>query len=182
MMQPAKTDRTDQELLGRALQGDAEAFGDLYERYLDEIQRFVFYRAADRLEAEDLTETVFLKAWEALPRFESSNVNLRAWLYRIAHNTLIDHYRTRKVTTELSDQLHDAHPLPERVVQDLDDQKRLAMLIKTLDPTLQQVIACRFVNGLSHAETSEIMSIKEGHVRVLQLRALQKLRTLLENE
>lgn len=182
MMQPGKTDRTDQELLGRALQGDADAFGDLYERYLDEIQRFVFYRVADRLEAEDLTETVFLKAWEALPRFESSNVNLRAWLYRIAHNSLIDHYRTRKVTTELSaEQLHDTHPLPERLVQDLDDQKQLAALIKTIDPTLQQVIACRFISGLSHAETGEIMGIKEGHVRVLQLRALQKLRELLEN-
>ena len=95
-MQPEKMDRTDQELLGRALDGDTEAFGDLYERYLDEIQRFVFYRVADRFEAEDLTEVVFIKAWEALPRFESSNVNLRAWLYRIAHNTIIDHYRTRR--------------------------------------------------------------------------------------
>lgn len=183
MMQPENMDRTDQELLGSALQGDTEAFGDLYERYLDEIQRFVFYRVADRFEAEDLTEVVFLKAWEALPRFGSANVNLRAWLYRIAHNTIIDHYRTRKVTTDLSaEQLYDSHPLPEEAAQDFDEQRQLARLIKSMDPTRQQVIIYRFVHGLSHAETAEIMGIKEGHVRVLQLRALHRLRKLLENE
>lgn len=182
-MQPKNTDHTDQELLGRALKGDAEAFGNLYERYLNEIQRFVFYRVADRFEAEDLTEVIFLKAWEALPRFESAAVNLRAWLYRIAHNTVIDHYRTRKVTTELTaEPLLDTHPLPEEAAQDFDDQRQLARLIQSIDPTLQQVITCRFVNGLSHAETAEIMGIKEGHVRVLQLRALHRLRKLMENE
>lgn len=174
---------SDQELLARALQGDTDAFGDLYERYLDEIQRYIFYRVANRHDAEDLTETVFLKAWEALPRFKSSNVNLRAWLYRIAHNTLIDHYRTHKLTTDLSaEQMRDAQPNPERQIQDRDEQKRLAILIRSLDADLQQIIVCRFVNGLSHAETAQIMGIKEGHVRVRQFRALQKLRELLENE
>jgi RNA polymerase sigma-70 factor, ECF subfamily len=183
MMPPGKNDPTDQALLVRSLQGDANAFGDLYERYLDEIQRYIFYRVADRFDAEDLTETVFLKAWEALPRFKSSDVNLRAWLYRIAHNIVIDHYRTHKPTTDLSTaKMSDSTLLPERQIQDRDEQKRLAAIIRTMDASLQQVIVCRFVNGLSHAETAQIMGIKEGHVRVLQLRALQKLRELLENE
>jgi len=183
-MTPSRnTDLPDPFLLARAIQGDAEAFGDLYERYLDEIQRYVFYRVANRFDAEDLTETVFLKAWEALPSFESSIVNLRAWLYRIAHNVVVDHYRSARETTELSPKyLHDRHPSPEHQIQDRDLRQQLTDMIKSLDPNLQQVIVCRFVSGLSHAETGQIMGIKEGHVRVLQLRALQKLRQMLEKE
>jgi RNA polymerase sigma-70 factor (ECF subfamily) len=176
-------DLSDQDLLARALQGDAEAFGDLYERHLDEILRYVFYRVANRFEAEDLTETVFLKAWEALPRFESSRVNLRAWLYRIAHNVVVDHYRTRKATAALSDvPLRDDHPLPEQQAQAREQNQQLALAIQSLDANLQNVIICRFINGLSHSETAQIMGMREGHVRVLQHRALKKLRQWLEKE
>lgn len=182
-MPPEKNGPTDQELLSRALQGDADAFGDIYERYLDEIHRYVYFRVADRFEAEDLTETIFLKAWEALPRFRSEDVNLRAWLYRIAHNAVVDHYRTHKPASELPlEQARDTSPLPEHHLQTLEQHERLADLIRSMDANLQQVIVCRFANGMSHAETAEVMGIKEGHVRVLQLRALQKLRELLENE
>jgi RNA polymerase sigma-70 factor, ECF subfamily len=183
MMPSGNAEPTDSILLVRAIQGDKEAFGNLYERYLDEVQRYVFYRVASRFDAEDLTETVFLKAWEALPRFESEKVNLRAWLYRIAHNVVIDHYRTRKPADDLPDtQLQDFHPSPEQQTQTQDEHQQLVVAIQTLDENLQQVVICRFINGLSHAETAEVMGIKEGHVRVLQLRALQKLRHLLEKE
>lgn len=170
-------------LLARAIQGDTEAFGDLYEHYVDEIHRYVFYRVADRFEAEDLTETVFLKAWEALPRFESSRVNLHAWLYRIAHNSVVDYYRTRRQAVDSpSDTLRDNRPSPERQAQARDEQQQLAAAIRELESGLQQVIICRFINGLSHAETAQVMGIREGHVRVLQHRALQKLRQRLEEE
>jgi RNA polymerase sigma-70 factor, ECF subfamily len=183
MMPPEKNEPTDQELLSRALQGDADAFGDIYERYLDEIHRYVYFRVADRFEAEDLTETIFLKAWEALPRFRSAEVNLRAWIYRIARNTVVDHYRTHKPASDLPlEHMRDAGPLPEHHIQNLDEHARLADLIRAMDEKMQQVIICRFANGMSHAETAEVMGIKEGHVRVLQLRALQKLRELLEKE
>jgi RNA polymerase sigma-70 factor (ECF subfamily) len=183
-MTPSRsTDLPDQALLARAIKGDAEAFGDLYERYLEEIQRYVFYRVADRFDAEDLTETVFLRAWGSLSGFESSGVNLRAWLYRIAHNSVVDYYRTRKATADLSMvEPRDSRPLPERQVEDRDERQQLAELIKSMDPNLQQVLVCRFINGLSHAETALVMQINEGHVRVLQLRALRKLRRLLEKE
>jgi RNA polymerase sigma-70 factor, ECF subfamily len=183
MTQPGKTDTSDQGLLARAMQGDTEAFGDLYARYLDEILRYVFYRVANRFEAEDLTETVFLKAWDALSRFESSEVNFRAWLYRIAHNVTVDYYRTRQPSFEMPDaQLHDLQPSPEHQLQIRDQHKGLALAIQSLEDSLQQVITCRFINGLSHAETAQIMGLKEGHVRVLQLRALQKLRLILEKQ
>lgn len=183
-MTPSRnTDLPDPLLLARAIQGDAEAFGDLYERYLDEIQRYIFYRVATRFDAEDLTDTVFLKAWEALPHSKSPIRNLRAWLYRIAHNVIVDFYRTSKANMDLSaKQLQDRHPSPEHQIQESDLQHQLANTIRSLDANLQQVIACRFVSGLSHAQTAQIMGIKEGHVRVLQLRALQKLRQMLEKE
>lgn len=173
----------DRTLLASAIQGDAEAFGDFYERYMDEVQRYIFYRVADRLDAEDLTETVFLKAWESLPNSESTIVNPRAWLYRIAHNAVVDHYRTSRATMDLSARaLRDGHPSLEHQIQDRSMQQQLASLIQSLDINLQQVIVCRFISGLSHAETAQIMGIKEGYVRVLQLRALQKLRQMLEKE
>lgn len=183
MMPPESADPDDAFLLAQSIQGKKEAFGALYERYLDEIQRYIFYRVASRFDAEDLTETVFLKAWEALPRFESAKVNLRAWLYRIAHNVVVDHYRTRKSDGALPEsRLRDSHPSPEQQSQIQDERHELAAAIQKLEANLQQVIVCRFVNNLSHAETAEAMGIKEGHVRVLQLRALQKLRRLLEKK
>lgn len=183
MVPHGNTEPVDSLLLARAIQGDREAFGNLYERYLGEVQRYIFYRVTNRFDAEDLTETVFIKAWEALPRFESETVNLRAWLYRIAHNVVVDHYRIRKPADDLPDaQLQDVHPSPEQQTQTQDEHQQLAVAIQTLDENLQKVVICRFVNGLSHAETAEVMGIKEGHVRVLQLRALQKLRRLLEKE
>jgi len=183
MILPENAIPSDQVLLERTIQGDTEAFGDLYERYLDEIHRYVFYRVSDRFEAEDLTETVFLKAWEALPRFESSRVNLRAWLYRIAHNTVVDYYRTRKPTADsLADNLRDSRPSPERQAQSRDEQQQLAAAIRELESGLQHVIIYRFINGLSHAETAQVMGIREGYVRVLQHRALNQLRKRLEGE
>ena len=183
-MTPSRTiDLTDQDLLARAVQGDAEAFGDLYERYLDEIQRYIYYRVANRFDAEDLTETVFLKAWETLPHAETPIANLRAWLYRIAHNIVVDYYRSAKEHIELpAKRLSDREASPENQIQDRDLQQRLAGFIRSLDANLQQVIVCRFISGLSHAETAQIMGIQEGYVRVLQLRALQKLRHMLEKE
>lgn len=183
MMLPENAIPSDQVLLERTIQGDTEAFGNLYERYLDEIHRYIFYRVADRFEAEDLTETVFLKAWEALSRFKSSGVNFRAWLYRIAHNTVVDYYRTRKPTEDSpADKLRESRPSTEHQAQARDEQQQLAAAIRELETGLQQVIIYRFINGLSHAETAQVMGIREGYVRVLQHRALNQLRKRLEEE
>lgn len=179
-----RTDLPDQTLLQRAMQGDVQAFGDLYERYLEEIQRYIFYRVSNRFDAEDLTESTFLKAWQALPRFRSPEVNLRAWLFRIAHNTVIDHYRTRKPATQLHEVAHrySDQPSAEEQAQVNDDHRQLTAAIRTLDDRLQHTIICRFVCNLSHAETAQVMGLTEQHVRVLQHRALNKLRQQLEIE
>jgi RNA polymerase sigma-70 factor (ECF subfamily) len=174
-------DPSDPALAARAARGDAGAFGDLYERYLDEIFRFIFYRILDQEEAEDLTERVFLKAWEALPKVRRPVSNVRAWLYRVARNQVIDRHRTRKPTVRLEEvaTLHDGAAAPEAAAQAREEGAELAALVATLEPRYQQVIVCRFVNGMSHAETAQVLGLKENHVRVLQHRALQEMRGLL---
>jgi RNA polymerase sigma-70 factor (ECF subfamily) len=173
---------SDAELVARALKGEAEAFGQVYDRYLDPLYRYAYYRVGDHAEAEDLTETVFLKAWEALPRLELRSVNLRAWLYRIAHNTVIDHLRARKPTLplEAAAPIQDRSPAPEATQVRREQVGALAQAMAGLKPELQQVLACRFFSGMSHAETAAVMALKEGHVRVLQHRALKQVRVFLE--
>jgi RNA polymerase sigma-70 factor (ECF subfamily) len=170
------------ELIARAVRGDTSAFGDLYERYMDQIYRYVYYGVTNHQEAEDLTEVVFLKAWEALPRFKPEKAMFRAWLYRIAHNLVVDRHRTRKPVLFLEQVIHlrDVSPAPETVVETDQETTRLSVALSRLKPKLREVILCRFVNGLSHAETAEIMGTSEGNVRVLQHRALKKMKTLLE--
>jgi RNA polymerase sigma-70 factor (ECF subfamily) len=174
------------ELLRRAARGDKQAFGSLYELYLEPIYRYVYYRVGNHSDAEDLTEMVFLKAWEQLPRAGKGAAvrNFRAWIYRIAHNLVVDRHRTRKPFTSLDQ--HDRLPAPvaspETLAEYTEQSAALQTAIAQLEPDHQQVIVLRFVNQLSHAETARILGKKEGHVRVLQYRALQKLRELLSKE
>jgi RNA polymerase sigma-70 factor (ECF subfamily) len=172
---------SDAELVADALQGDAGAFGVLYDRYLHPLFRYIYYRVANYLEAEDLTELVFLKAWEGLGTLNLEGLNFRAWLYRIAHNAVIDHHRTRKpeVSIDQISSLHHNNPSPEQGVLARFEARQLAKAISQLNEDQQQVIACRFILGISHAETADIMDLKEGHVRVLQYQALKQLKTLL---
>ena len=79
------------DLLARAIKGDAEAFGNLYERHMMSIYRYIHYRIGEVQEAEDLTETVFVKVWQAMPNFKMGKASFRTWLYRVAHNLLVDY-------------------------------------------------------------------------------------------
>ncbi|MBN2502435.1 MAG: sigma-70 family RNA polymerase sigma factor [Anaerolineales bacterium] len=174
------------ELLRRAMRGDKQAFGSLYELYLDPIYRYIYYRVDSHTEAEDLTEMVFLKAWEQLPRPGKNTAvrNFRAWIYRIAHNLVVDRHRTNKPVSALDqhNQMQALTASPETLAEHTERSDVLRAAILQLDPEYQQVIVLRFVNQLSHAETARILVKKEGHVRVLQYRALQKLREQLSKE
>jgi RNA polymerase sigma-70 factor, ECF subfamily len=171
----------DQTLAARAIEGDADAFGVLYERYQAQIHRYIFYHVADRQEAEDLTITAFIKAWEALPGLQSFRVSFRAWLFRIAHNTVIDFYRTRKQVSEITDDFNSGkQDNPEAEFEKANEHRRLIEAVQALRETFRQVIICRFVCNFSHAETGQIMGLREQHVRVLQYRALKELRKRLE--
>lgn len=183
-MASRQRDPSDAELIRRTMKGDASAYGTLYDRYVDQIYRYIFPRVAEREEAEDMTEEVFLKTWESMISTGPKITNFQAWLYRTAHNLIIDHYRTSKTIHSLDQvpALDDPNPHPEKAVLDGLDSTRLIKAIQNLESNLQQVIICRFINGLSHAETAEIMETNENNTRIMQYRALKKLRKFLEKD
>ncbi|MDD5369595.1 MAG: sigma-70 family RNA polymerase sigma factor [Anaerolineaceae bacterium] len=174
----------DDELIVRAYYGDREAFGDLYERYLTRIYRYIYFRIANSDEAEDLTEVVFQKAWEALSGIRLEDFQFKAWIYRIAHNQVIDRYRTHRVEISL-EQLNavgDADQDPEAAQSTHEWIGELRNSVLSLEPIFQEVILYRFVLGYSHAETAEIMGKSVIYVRVLQHRALAKLKDRVMKE
>jgi RNA polymerase sigma-70 factor (ECF subfamily) len=175
---------SEHDLISRAQKGDAEAYGDLYEYYLDTIYRYIYYRVHNHQDAEDLTETVFLKAWQSLPNYHIGKTPFAAWIYRIAHNMVIDHHRTRKEIVPISEQPHlqDENASPEQDI--LSDEKRqiLARAIAKLSPLHQHVLTLRFINGLKPDEVADVLERNVGAVRVLQHRALKALHALLTTE
>ncbi len=177
------TQSTDSKLLSQAANGDRRAFGEFYEIHLKEIYRYIFFRVYDHDEAEDLTTKVFLEAWEGLrqrPSRQKIN-NIRAWIYRIAHHKVVDYLRTRKQHISMEDHL-DQDLQTAGLEMDVDDlfmSQKLVNGVRQLSDIYQQVIILRFVNRMSHAEAAEILGITESHVRVLQHRALQRMREVM---
>jgi len=180
LMNPQSSPQT---LLALAASGDRHAFGEFYELHLNEIYRYVLFRVNDQNEAEDLTAKVFLEAWESLTgaRRRQQIDNVRAWIYRIAHNKVIDYRRTKKHQETIDDD--SIRKLQSEFLEDeLDDlltSQGLAEGVRRLTANYQEVIILRFINQMSHAEVAEIMNITESHVRVLQYRALRQMRAIL---
>ncbi len=177
-MSLAYTNASDENLIKAVKKGEIQAFGELYERYFDEISRYIIFRIDEQAEAEDLLQTVFIKAWEVICKNQPDNYNFRALLYKIAHNLIIDRWRTQKkyISLDKTELLSDSKDLPEQVILSDEENKKLRDSIQALEPKLQQVFICRFINGLSHAETAQILGLTVGHVRVLQHRALKIIR------
>lgn len=171
----------DSRLVEQAAKGDKSAFGSLYERYLDEIYRYVYFRLFDHQEAEDLTEMAFLKAWEALPKSRKKIKNFRAWIYRIAHNLVIDEVR-KKIPVSLEGNALDRenHIEVESILEEKQESQALVHALAQLEHKYRQVIVLRFFNQVSHAEVAHILELDEGHIRVLQYRGLKRLRQLMD--
>ena len=168
----------ERQLVLQAQDGDAEAFGRIYDGYVERIYRFVFFRVDDQQTAEDLTSQVFLKAWSNLDRFEFTRTPYIAWLYTIAHNTVIDHYRTRKVTTALEDVQLSQPDDAEAVENQIDltvEMQTIKAAMQSLTEDQQQVLHLRFIEGMSNTEIAQQLGKREGAIRALQMRGLQAL-------
>ena len=168
----------ERQLVLQAQDGDAEAFGRIYDAYVERIYRFVFFRVDDQQTAEDITSQVFLKAWSNLDRFQFSRTPYIAWLYTIAHNTVIDHYRTRKVTTALEDVQLSQPDDAEAVENQIDltvEMKAIKTAMRDLTDDQQQVLNLRFIEGMSNTEIALQLGKREGAIRALQMRGLQAL-------
>jgi len=170
-------------LIKRAKNGEAEAFGALYDRYLTPIYRYIFLRVgSNKANAEDLTHQVFLSAWQNIKSYEFQGFPFSSWLYRIAHNAVIDYYRTSKTHIDIN------ALSPTELVEspdfqiELDKRADLAKIksaIAKLETDQQSVIIMKFVNDLTNKEIAKILGKSEGAVRVIQHRALKKLKDLI---
>lgn len=171
-------------LIQKAVSGDAEAFGRLYDVNADRVYRHIYYRVGNTQDAEDLTQEVFLKAWEAIGRYRVTASPFLAWLMRISHNLIVDLYRRKKKHIYLSDDYFAADPDAEAISSvGVDfDRRQLRQAILQLPGNQQQVILMRFSEGYSYAEIASSLEKSEGAIRVLQFRALKRLRSILEKE
>ena len=173
----------ERELIRRAKEYDLEAFAEIYKRYYHSIYNYIYYRVSDTSIAEDLCSEVFLKALEAIQSFTFQGVPFSAWLYRIAGNLVIDHYRRQPPQPEIS--LEDTNrPLvaddnPGAALEQYFTHQELRQALRQLTADQQQVIILKFVDGLSNSEVAQILGKTEGAVKSLQHRALASLGRLM---
>lgn len=174
----------DATLIARAQAGEAEAFGELYRRYLDPIYRYLRVRTGDAQEAEDLAEAVFLRAFQALGRYRERGWPFSAFLYQTARNALVDHYRSQREVVAL-DQAAEEAAGAEALDEQVERRQQLEQVRTGLDrlkPDHREVIILRVVLELPTATVARWMQRSEGAIRVLLFRALEALRREIGGE
>jgi RNA polymerase sigma-70 factor, ECF subfamily len=173
-------DFDDNAVLDLAVQGDSEAFGVLYERYVTRIYNYIFYRIGSSYEAEDLTERVFMRALRHIGSYNNRGLPFSAWLYRIAHNLVANWYRdnSRRKEIPLDDGILVSHQssFPEQELLHSEERERLLQVIRKLPPDRQQLVILKFVDHLSNLEIGQIMGRTEGAVKSLYHRTLLTIR------
>lgn len=169
-------------LVARAIGGDAGAFTQLYDRYHDRVYRHLIYRVGRSEDAEDLTQQVFLQAWRALARYRQTGSPFVAWLLTIAHNLVVSFYRRNRAVQPLDADTRDwpADDHLEAVAEQHLEHERARRLMLGLKAEYQQVLAMRFLENLEYREIAAALGKSEGNVRVMQHRALQQLRRLVQ--
>jgi RNA polymerase sigma-70 factor, ECF subfamily len=177
-------DPDEQNILLRASQGDRDAFGALYERYVDRIFNYVYYRTGNVHDAEDLTARVFYRALHHIQNYTDRGVPFSAWLYRIAHNLIANWHRDRSRHQEIplddAPTLHYKGDAPEVALMQSQNQDALLKLIRHLPSERQHLLILKFVEHMSNAEIGETMGRSEGAVKSLYHRTLLSLRDELE--
>jgi len=166
-------------LVDKAAGGDFEAFGNLYGIYLDRIYRYVRYQVKDSMTAEDITEEVFVKAWKAIRSCRGKGKTFSAWIYRIAHNHLINTLRTTKKCVSIETEDLTEFREPESAIDNILDGQELSELLTHLPQKQKQVIILKFIEGMNNREIGKIMNKSEGAIRLLQMRALTTLRQVI---
>lgn len=171
------------ELVERAKR-DPEAFGLLYERYVAQIYRYLYYRTGNHQDAEDLTARTFYRALEHLPRYQERGAPFRAWLYRIAHNIVVNWQRDRRrrpvVALEAVVTHTGAEGDPQGALEEQEEQEQLIQAFQSLPPERQELLILKYVEGMSNAQIGIIMGRSEGAIKSLYHRTVLELKKKLE--
>lgn len=170
-------------LVQKAQAGDTEAFAELYDILIQPVYRYIFYKVKKN-DALDLTEAVFLKVWEHLKSYSRLKGAFSSWVYKIAHNAVVDYYRMQREHVDL-----DAVVLPDEskeadprfMTENRLNQALLQKALSQLKKKYQDVLILRYINGLEHREIARIMRRSEGSLRILKFRALQSLKKIMED-
>ena len=170
-------------LVEKAQDGDGEAFGRLYDAYVDTVYRYIYYRVSSKALAEDLTQETFLRALRRISTFTWQGRDFGAWLVTIARNLVADHFKSSRHRLEvptgemLDSDEHEASP--EDSVLAYLSNRALLDAVKQLNSQQQECVTLRFLHGLSVAETAQIMGKNDGAIKTLQYRAIRTLARLL---
>lgn len=171
-----------QALVAQAQKGDTSAFVGIYDELVKPVYRYIYYRVDSSI-AEDLTEETFLKVWQNLKKYKKGKNPFSSWVFRIAHNLVVDYYRKNRYTGEINETMADPQESnnPFRITEIKIDQIRLRKIIRRLPDNYQHVIILKYINELDNSEIAAAIGKSEGAVRTIQFRALEKLRELLSN-
>jgi RNA polymerase sigma-70 factor, ECF subfamily len=161
----------------QAKSGDPEAFARLYDAYVERVTRYIYFRVSEEVDTEDLVSQVFLKAWENLDRYKMGTSPFIAWLYTIARNLVIDHYRTKKDALPLEEAiaLPSEMEMPDEEAQTRFDLQAMRDALQFLTSDQQQALILKYIAGLPNDSIAKVMNKQEGTVRGLQMRGLQTL-------
>lgn len=163
--------------------GETQAFALIYDELVKPVYRYIFYRVKENI-AEDLTEETFLKVWQNLKKYKKGKHPFSSWVFRIAHNLVVDYYRKNKTTEEIDEKFADPkegnNPASQADIK--LTQIRLRKVIRRLPDNYQQVIILKYINELDNKEIADTIGKSEATVRTIQFRALEKLRGMLGEE
>jgi len=171
----------EESLIRRAQQQDQEAFAQLYEEHFNKIYRYVALRIGDKTEAEDVTQQVFINALRSISSFKWKGIPFAAWLFRIAHNQVVDYLRkkTKQATVPLDESLASSDSNPQLMAEHRLDIEQLLLATKRLTRAQREVIALRFAGELSTVQVAKVMGKSQGAVKALQHSAIVALRKAL---
>ncbi len=171
----------EQSLVRRAQQRDQVALTQLYEENFDRIYRYIVLKIGDRTEAEDMTQQVFLNALKSISSYRWKGMPFSAWLFRIAHNQVIDYFRkkSRRPTVPLDESMAMVGIGPQKVAERKVEIEQMAQATQKLTKAQQEVISLRFAGDLSIAEVAKVMGKSEGAIKALQHSAIVALRKVM---
>jgi RNA polymerase sigma-70 factor (ECF subfamily) len=172
----------ERDLIARATNGDEAAFTALYDAHYQRVYRYVHYRLAKTQDVEDVSQKVFLQAWRGLKRYRPREVPFVAWLITIAHNETMSFFRSNKraLFVEWDDSIHEVAIDSESMLERRYEQANVREAILRLNSDQQQVVTMRFLEGFDYIDIAAALGKAEGTVRVIQHRALQHLRRILQ--